>query len=81
MENISRNTFILVEQFRPLVDAHVIELVAGLVDPGMTPEEAILKEIREETGYVGEHAHFLLQGPKSAGLTNETTLDYYVAVS
>lgn len=61
MENISRNTFILVEQFRPLVDARVIELVAGLVDPEMTPEEAILKEIREETGYVSQRAHFLLQ--------------------
>ena len=81
VENISRNTFVLVEQFRPLVDAPVIELVAGLVDPGMTPEEAILKEIREETGYVSERAHFLLTGPKSAGLTNEMTLDFYVQVT
>ncbi|MCH8518369.1 NUDIX hydrolase [Candidatus Gracilibacteria bacterium] len=81
VENISHETFVLVEQFRPLVDARVIELVAGLVDPEMTPEEAILKEIREETGYTGGQAHFLLTGPKSAGLTNEMTLDYYVQVS
>jgi 8-oxo-dGTP pyrophosphatase MutT (NUDIX family) len=59
----------------------VIELVAGLVDTGISPEEAILKEIREETGYIGERAHFLLTGPKSAGITNEMTLDYYVAVT
>lgn len=80
VENISHNTFILVEQFRPLVDARVIELVAGLVDPGMNPEDAIIKEIREETWYIWERAHFLLSGPKSAGITNESTLDYYVAV-
>lgn len=81
VENISRNTFVLVEQFRPLVDAPVIELVAWLVDSEMTPEETILKEIREETGYVWEKAHYLLTGPKSAGLTNEMTLDFYVQVS
>lgn len=81
VENISRNTFVLVEQFRPLVDARVIELVAGLVDPGMTPEEAILKEIREETGYVSQRAHFLLTWPKSAGITNEMTLDFYAQVT
>lgn len=81
VENISRNTFVLVEQFRPLVDARVIELVAWLVDPGMNPDDAILKEIREETWYIAEKAHFLLTGPKSAGITNETTLDYYVSVT
>ena len=81
VENISRETFVLVEQFRPLVDARVIELVAGLVDSGLTPEEAIIKEIREETGYHTEAVHFLLSGPKSAGLTNETTYDYYATVS
>ncbi len=81
VENISRNTFVLVEQFRPLVDAPVIELVAGLVDSWNSPEEAIIKEIREETGYIAQKIDFLLKGPKSAGLTNESTLDFYVQVS
>lgn len=69
------------EQFRPLVGKNVLELVAGLVDTGHTPEEAIAKEIREETGYTALRVEFLLQGPKSAGMTNETTLDYYTQVS
>ena len=30
-----------------------IELPAGLSDPGETPEECALRELKEETGYVG----------------------------
>lgn len=81
VENTSRETFVLVEQFRPLVDARVIELVAGLVDVWNTPEEAIAKEILEETWYTAQRIEYLFHGPKSAGLTNEMTLDYYAQVS
>lgn len=81
VENTSRETFVLVEQFRPLLDAQVIELVAGLVDVWNTPEEAIAKEILEETGYVAEHIDFLLAWPKSAGITTEQTKEYYAQVS
>lgn len=81
VENISRKTFVFVEQFRPLLDAKTIELVAGLVDPWYSDEEAIAKEIREETGYTAQKIDFLLTGPKSAGLTNEMTTEYYAQVS
>lgn len=81
IENISRETFVLVEQFRPLMGAQVIECVAWLIDSGNTPEQAIAKEVLEETGYTAEQIHFLFQGPKSAGLTSEQTIDFYVQVS
>lgn len=32
---------------------YTIEVPAGLVDPGETPEQAAVRELREETGYVG----------------------------
>lgn len=80
VENTSRKTFVLVEQFRPLIDAQVIELVAWLVDTWDSPEQAIAKEILEETGYVAKKVEYLFQWPKSAGLTNETTLDFYAQV-
>ena len=61
VENISRQTFVLVEQFRPLMNARVIECVAGLVDSGNTPEQAIAKEILEETGYTARQIESLFE--------------------
>lgn len=77
VENTSRSSFILVEQFRPLLDARVIECVAWLVDDWFSPEDAIKKEILEETGYVTKRLEYLFKWPKSAGLTDETTIDFY----
>ncbi|KAL8790968.1 MAG: hypothetical protein Q9195_006113 [Heterodermia aff. obscurata] len=44
---------ILVLQYRPPVDATTVEWPAGLINAGETPEEAAVRELREETGYVG----------------------------
>merc|ERR1711879_31507 len=51
--NSSGPDLVLVRQFRPPMDAHTIELPAGLVDRGEKPSEAAIRELREETGYVG----------------------------
>ncbi|KAK0197426.1 NUDIX hydrolase domain-like protein [Armillaria mellea] len=42
---------VVIEQYRPPVDAHIIELPAGLIDEGETPESAAIRELEEETGY------------------------------
>lgn len=63
---------IVVRQYRPPLDAPVLELPAGLIDPGSTPEETALKELREETGYLGE---IISIGPaifSSPGMTDES---------
>jgi len=44
---------ILQKQFRPPINAVTIEVPAGLIDAGETPEEAAIRELKEETGYVG----------------------------
>ena len=44
---------ILQKQYRPPIDKVVIEVPAGLVDAGETAEEAAIRELKEETGYVG----------------------------
>ena len=63
---------LVVQQFRPPVNAVTLELPAGLIDPGETAEMAAIRELKEETGYVGSVAY--CSGPlaMSPGLCDET---------
>jgi ADP-ribose pyrophosphatase len=45
---------ILQKQWRPPVNATVIEVPAGLMDPNESPETCAIRELKEETGYIGE---------------------------
>ncbi|KAL5337184.1 NUDIX hydrolase domain-like protein [Aspergillus crustosus] len=44
---------LLQKQYRPPIDKVVIEVPAGLIDPNETVEECAVRELREETGYIG----------------------------
>lgn len=48
------NKVITVEQFRPGPNKVLYELPGGYVDEGETREEAMARELREETGYEGD---------------------------
>ncbi|KAK2467112.1 hypothetical protein APHAL10511_001370 [Amanita phalloides] len=62
---------VIIEQYRPPIDKIVIELPAGLVDEGETPEQAAIRELYEETGYTAtgiiESSPIVVNDP---GMTN-----------
>ena len=63
---------VLIEkQFRPPLGRDVIELPAGLVDPGESMETAAKRELIEETGWSAKNLDFLAEGPISTGASTE----------
>ncbi len=63
---------LFVEQYRPAVGGRTLEIPAGLIEPGETPEAAALRELAEEaqlTGRLERLAEFYV----SPGFTDEKT--------
>jgi ADP-ribose pyrophosphatase len=46
----SRERLLLIREFRLELDREIYGLPAGLIDPGETPEQTAIRELREETG-------------------------------
>ncbi|KAI1263848.1 ADP-ribose pyrophosphatase [Xylariaceae sp. FL1019] len=64
---------LLQKQFRPPLGKTTIELPAGLIDEGETIQQAAVRELKEESGYVGsvtETSPIMYNDP---GMTNTNT--------
>ena len=70
---------LLVRQPRPAVGANMLELPAGLVDPGETPLECARRELAEETGYSARSIERLVSFYSSPGFSTEL-LHVFVAL-
>ena len=67
----SEHRVLLVRQPRPAVNADVLELPAGLMDPGERPLDTARRELQEETGFVAARLEPLVAFYTSPGFTDE----------
>ena len=65
------NLVLLVRQPREAVGGRLLELPAGLVDPGEEPIESAGRELAEETGYAANRLEPLLRFYTSPGFCDE----------
>jgi ADP-ribose pyrophosphatase len=66
------NKILLIEQYRIPLGNYVIEFPAGLIEGNLSAEETAVKELKEETGYVGVIKTIIPPSHSSPGLTNES---------
>lgn len=72
---------LLVNQYRPGNRGNLYEVPAGLIDEDENPEEAMFREVLEETGYSKEDLDLIYSYPKplliSPGYTTEN-LNFFI---
>jgi ADP-ribose pyrophosphatase len=64
---------LLVRQWRHAANQHLIELPAGLIDPGETIEATARRELQEETGHAAGNLVDLTTAYLSPGFTDEVS--------
>ncbi len=86
VHDIAQNTIMLCEQFRyPTWDGGrgpgwILELPAGILEPGEDPQDAIRREIMEEIGYSADRCDLIARPYLSPGGSSERIHIYYVPI-
>lgn len=70
----------VIRQYRWAVRRSLVELPAGKIDPGETPEEAAVRELKEETGIVGREVRPITRIYPTPGYSTEW-LDLFCATT
>lgn len=71
MAPIDKGEVLLVRQYRKAVEASLLEVPAGGMEPGETPEEAVVRELQEETGHTADTLKHLQSFYMSPGFCTE----------
>jgi ADP-ribose diphosphatase len=67
---------LLVKQYRPALKQELVEIPAGLVDPGEDVEKAALRELEEETGYRAKKITKVCEYFRSPGISSSKMFIY-----
>lgn len=73
-----KDTVLLIRQYRPVIGEWLLEVPAGTLKAGESPEECALRELKEETGYTAGKLVKLAEMYMSPGYSTEV-LHVYVA--
>jgi ADP-ribose pyrophosphatase len=76
-----KQQYLLIRQFRIGPEAPLVEIAAGMLDLGETPEKAIRRELHEELGYEVDELTQIAQLWPSPGTSAENITVYYAEVS
>lgn len=69
---------VMVRQYRNALERETIEIPAGGLNPGENMQDAALRELQEETGYVAGKVEFLISIRTTVAFCNER-IDIYLA--
>lgn len=67
----AQERILLVEQYRPVIGASLLEIPSGRIQEGENPEETAIRETGEETGYTPSNLVMMGSFFSSVGLTTE----------
>lgn len=82
VKNIDDNTFIMNKEFRQGPNKKIIEFPCGTIEDNETPEEACIREVKEETGFQNvKIITKLFTGNPNAAFMNNRMIAFYVEVS
>lgn len=70
---LHNDCIVMIMQFRIGIEDYVLELPGGIVDHGESPLRAGQRELREETGYIGQAQVIGTMHPNPALFTNQLT--------
>lgn len=73
----SEGKIVMVRQFRKPLERTLVEIPAGKLEEGEQPEESIVRELEEETGYRAEKVEYVTSFYTSPGFADEIIHLYF----